>query len=221
MFDLLLFAYVVRCLLEFRIDERESWLMRAAFVFGVGMTNNWAMIGFFPLFLVALVWIKGLSFFNLRFLARMSLCLLAGLSLYLLLPLVQSLSDDAHAAVLAGAEGEPEHSAEHPAPALRDSRRSSGCCIADIRRTFWRRSAASRPARGGIPLQGQGGLCGRPGASSHSFIGMLMGVAGIVAWIWSSWVLPPTLSPITGSDQCGEDCGDRRVILFLRPRPAT
>ena len=90
MLDLLLFAYVIRCLLEFRIDEHQSWLSRAAFVYGLGMTNNWAMIGFFPLFLAALVWSKGLSFFNGRFLGRMSLWGLAGLSLYLLLPLVQS-----------------------------------------------------------------------------------------------------------------------------------
>ena len=107
MFDLLLFAYVVRCLLEFRVDERESWLTRAAFVYGAAMTNNWAMIGFFPLFLAALVWFKGLSFFNLRFLGRVALCGLAGLSLYLLLPLAQSFSATAHRALLARLEGEP------------------------------------------------------------------------------------------------------------------
>jgi tetratricopeptide (TPR) repeat protein len=95
MFDLLLFAYVIRCLLEFRVDHGESWLIRAAFVYGVGMTNNWAMIGFFPLFLAALVWLKGLSFFNARFLVGLGMSLLVGLSLYLLLPLVQSLSDNA------------------------------------------------------------------------------------------------------------------------------
>lgn len=93
MFDLLVFAYVVRCLLEFRIDEQEPWLTRGALVCGLGMANNWAMVGFFPLFVVALVWIKGLRFFNSRFLARMTLWGLAGLSLYLLLPLVNSLGN--------------------------------------------------------------------------------------------------------------------------------
>ncbi len=93
MFDLLLFAYVIRCLLEFRIDERQSWLTRAAFVYGAAMTNNWAMIGFLPAFLACLVWIKGVSFFSPRFLARMFLWGLAGLSLYLLLPLVRSLAE--------------------------------------------------------------------------------------------------------------------------------
>jgi len=64
MFDLLVFAYAIRCVLEYRITDRESWLLRASLAFGLGMTNNWAMIGFFPAFLVALVWIKGLSFFQ-------------------------------------------------------------------------------------------------------------------------------------------------------------
>jgi tetratricopeptide (TPR) repeat protein len=95
MFDLLLFAYVIRCLLEFRVDKGDSWLIRAAFVYGVGMTNNWAMIGFSPLFLIALIWLKGFSFFDRRFLAGVALSLMAALSLYLLLPLVESLSDGA------------------------------------------------------------------------------------------------------------------------------
>ncbi|SPE51438.1 membrane hypothetical protein [Verrucomicrobia bacterium] len=90
MFGLLLFAYIVRSILEFRGDGRESWLTRAAVVLGLAMTNDWRMVAFFPLFLVALVWVKGLSFFNLRFLGRMAGCGAAGLLLYLLLPLVQS-----------------------------------------------------------------------------------------------------------------------------------
>ena len=88
MLDLLLFAYVVRCLLEFRINERESWLLRASFVGGAAITNNWAMIGFLPAFVAALIWIRGLGFFNVRFLGRMFICGLVGLSLYLLLPLL-------------------------------------------------------------------------------------------------------------------------------------
>ncbi|MGO8931474.1 MAG: tetratricopeptide repeat protein [Limisphaerales bacterium] len=95
MFDLLVFAYAVRCLLEYRLSERESWLLRASLAFGLGMTNNWAMVSFFPAFLIALVWIKGLSFFNLRFLTRICMCCLAGLSLYFVLPLVACLGDTA------------------------------------------------------------------------------------------------------------------------------
>jgi hypothetical protein len=95
MLDLLAFAYVIRCLLEYRVDERESWLPRAALVYGLAMTNNWAMIAFLPAFLAALVWIKGLGFFDLRFLTRVFLCGLCGMMLYLLLPLTQSLGHDA------------------------------------------------------------------------------------------------------------------------------
>jgi len=93
MFDLLLFAYILRCVLESRVDEDRPWLTRASFVYGLSITNNWAMIGFFPLFLTALIWLRGLAFFNPRFLARVFLWGLAGLLLYLLLPLVQSLAD--------------------------------------------------------------------------------------------------------------------------------
>src|SRR2546426_11579985 len=68
---LLLFAYVIRCLLEFRIEERESWLTRAALVYGLGVTNDFAMIACLPLFVVAIVWIRGRAFFNVRFCLRM------------------------------------------------------------------------------------------------------------------------------------------------------
>src|SRR5688572_20792722 len=71
MIDLLLFAYCVRCLLEYRVDEKNSWLNKLAFVYGLGITNNFAMIAFFPAMLVALMWIKGLRFLRFDFLARM------------------------------------------------------------------------------------------------------------------------------------------------------
>jgi tetratricopeptide (TPR) repeat protein len=94
MFDLLLFAYAVRSLLEYRIDDREARLYRAAFVFGVGMSSNPAMIGFFPLFIVALVWSRQLAFFNLRFLGKMGLYGFAGLLFFLLLPVIASMAQD-------------------------------------------------------------------------------------------------------------------------------
>jgi tetratricopeptide (TPR) repeat protein len=92
MLDLLLFAYVIRCLLEFRIDQRDSWMLRASFVYGLGMANDWAMIGFFPVFLGALIWIRKLSFFEPGFLGRMFIAGVSGLSLYLLLPVISLIS---------------------------------------------------------------------------------------------------------------------------------
>jgi tetratricopeptide (TPR) repeat protein len=93
MFDLLLFAWVIRALLEYRVDGRDKWLLGAALVYGVGMTNNFAMWGFLPLFLAAVIGLRGLSFFRARFLGRLVLFGLAGLSLYLLLPLLASQSE--------------------------------------------------------------------------------------------------------------------------------
>ena len=88
MIDLLLFAYCLRCLLEFRIEEKNSWLYRMAVVYGLGIANNYAMIAFLPALLVALIWMKGWRFLRFDFLVKMFLFSLAGLSLYLLLPLL-------------------------------------------------------------------------------------------------------------------------------------
>ena len=94
-FNLLLFAYVIRCLLEYRCQGRDSWLRRAAFAYSLGLTNNWALLGFLPLFLLVLIWVKGRGFFKLRFLVQMAGIGLAGLTLYLLLPILGSLADQA------------------------------------------------------------------------------------------------------------------------------
>jgi len=92
MFDLLLFAFVIWSLLEYRLDQSEWRLFLAAFVYGAGMTNDWAMVCFFPAFLMVLIWIRGLKFFNPRFLGRMTLCGLAGILFYLLLPVMVAVS---------------------------------------------------------------------------------------------------------------------------------
>jgi tetratricopeptide (TPR) repeat protein len=94
MFELLLFAFIVWSLLEYRLDEREWRLFLAAAVLGAGMADGWttqstngsALVGFLPLFLAAIIWTKKLRFFNLRFLRSMALCGLAGMLFYFLLP---------------------------------------------------------------------------------------------------------------------------------------
>ena len=95
MFDLLLFAFVVWSLLEYRLDEREGRLYLSAAVVGVAIAEGPSMTGFFPLYVVAIIWIRGLGFFNWQFLRRMTLYGLAGLALCLLLPLMSVLFDKA------------------------------------------------------------------------------------------------------------------------------
>ncbi len=93
MIDLLLLAYVIRCLLEFRLDPAQSWLSRAACVYGAGMANNWALVAFLPVFIAAIMRLKGYGPFRERtFLLRMTLWGMGGLSLYLLLPTIHGLS---------------------------------------------------------------------------------------------------------------------------------
>ena len=124
MLDLLLFAFVVRCLLEFRLNRKQSWLNRFAVVYGLALANDWAMVGFLPFFLVAFLWTRPLGTLNLRFLGRaarvgwktaapefaadlrlvlrMALLGLAGLSLILVPPLIASLSHARHLEFLPG-----------------------------------------------------------------------------------------------------------------------
>jgi tetratricopeptide (TPR) repeat protein len=92
MFDLLLFALVIWLLLEYRLDERVGRLHLAALIYGASMAENWAMLGFLPVFIVALVWIRGLSFFNFIFLRRMVLCGVAGMLFFLLMPFLAAIS---------------------------------------------------------------------------------------------------------------------------------
>ncbi len=88
--DLLLFAVAIWCLLEFRLAQDDKWLARFAFACALGFANNWAMVGFAPFLLGALVWVKGREFFNLRFLGRLAAWGGAGLLLFLYNPLTAS-----------------------------------------------------------------------------------------------------------------------------------
>ena len=90
--DLLVFAFTIWSLVEYRLDEREWRLLLAVFLYAADMTQNVGAIGFLPFLLGAIIWTRGLSFFNSNFLTRLTLCGLAGLSLYLLLPTLGLLS---------------------------------------------------------------------------------------------------------------------------------
>lgn len=87
MLDLLVFAYCIRCLLEYRQDLRETWLWKFAFIYGAGLAGNWALVGFVPLAAVALVWIRGIAILDAGFLVRFVAWGAAGLTAYLILPL--------------------------------------------------------------------------------------------------------------------------------------
>src|SRR5262249_21943460 len=80
-FDLLIFAWLVHTLLIYRLDRKESRLTWFALVYGLAVANNYAMIALFPAFLAALFWIKGITFFNRRFILRVLWCGLAGMTL--------------------------------------------------------------------------------------------------------------------------------------------
>ena len=97
MLNLLLFAALVWCLLEYRLSRNDRWLHAFAFLTAIAVTNNWAMLGFLPFFAVALVWIKGTALFNRALLLRLALLAALGLSLYIVLPWIASRGPDAPA----------------------------------------------------------------------------------------------------------------------------
>lgn len=97
MLNLLLFAALVWCLLEYRLSRNDRWLHAFAFLTAIAVTNNWAMLGFLPFFAVALVWIKGTALFNRALLLRLALLAALGLSLYIVLPWIASREPDAPA----------------------------------------------------------------------------------------------------------------------------
>jgi len=94
MVALLVFAFIVWQLLEFRLDERDGRLALAAFALGAGMTEDWAFMTMAPLFIITVIWFKKLNFFNVRFLAQLVLCGLAGLLFFLLLPAMAKATAD-------------------------------------------------------------------------------------------------------------------------------
>ena len=91
MLDLLVFAYCIRCLMEHRLTGKDRWVHFLALAYGLGVTNNAAMIAFFPFFVAALIWIRGMKFFQFPFLFKTVGFGVAGLSLYLLLPIVSAM----------------------------------------------------------------------------------------------------------------------------------
>jgi len=90
--DLLVFAVIIWLLLEYRLDERLGRLYLAAVIYGIGLTENWALVGFIPVFVTTILWLRGMEFFNVRFLLRMALCGLAGMLFFLLLPIAGKFS---------------------------------------------------------------------------------------------------------------------------------
>lgn len=107
MVNLLLFAYVIRSLLEYNACGRDAWLLRGAFAYGLAMANDWSLAVFLLPLLLALVWVKRLFIFQEAFLKQLFRhprafklnllwqipgCWLAGLSLLLLLPVLAGAS---------------------------------------------------------------------------------------------------------------------------------
>lgn len=89
---LLLFAAVIWLLLEYNVRQQSRWLDTAAFVWGLGMAENWVMLLLLPLFVASVIWLERLRFFRWKFILRMAAFGLAGFSLYIVLPIANGLT---------------------------------------------------------------------------------------------------------------------------------
>jgi tetratricopeptide (TPR) repeat protein len=92
MLQLLLFAAAIFCLLKFRITQNFRWLPAAAFIWGLGMAENWMMLLTLPLFLITVLWLGKLPLLQKKLILRLALAGLAGFSIFMILPLWNGLA---------------------------------------------------------------------------------------------------------------------------------
>ena len=95
--DLLLLAAAGWLLLEYNVRRQVRWLEAAFLIWGAGMAENWVMLWFLPVFIIAVIWLERQSLlqgiiFPREFLWRLAGLLLAGFSIYLVLPMVNGLA---------------------------------------------------------------------------------------------------------------------------------
>lgn len=88
MLNLFIFALVIRCVLEHRISDHGRWLSAALLLYGAGIANNWAMIGFLPLFGLAVIRLENRSLLSSRRILTVLGLGSAGLLLYFLMPTI-------------------------------------------------------------------------------------------------------------------------------------
>lgn len=100
--DILILSLAAWCYLELRYSELLCWLDRFAFVWGLGMAENWCMVAGLPLFL-ALIFIQWrFACLSLKFWLRVILGWGLGFSVLLVLPLANSVSPDSSWSFLHG-----------------------------------------------------------------------------------------------------------------------
>jgi hypothetical protein len=96
MIELLLFAFIVWQLMEYRLDEKPWRIFIVCVAYGAGLAETPVWVGFFPVLLTAIIWLKKLDFFSVRFLSANILGGLMGMLLFLLLPITAKMNPHFH-----------------------------------------------------------------------------------------------------------------------------
>lgn len=100
MINLTLFASCVYCFLRFRVLQEDKYLAYLSFLFGAAAANDWGVIAFCPFFFAAILWAKGIAFFDAGFLIRTTLAGLAGTLFYLVPPIALRATGEADNSIL-------------------------------------------------------------------------------------------------------------------------
>lgn len=99
MVNLTLFAFCIFCYLRARILQEDRFLALLSFTFGAAAANDWGAIAFCPLFFGAIIWAKGIGFFEAGFLIRTTFAGLAGTLFYLIPPIALKMSGQAEGSI--------------------------------------------------------------------------------------------------------------------------
>ena len=92
--QILLLAAAIWCGFKYRVTRELVWLRAAAFIWGLGLVENWMMLVTLPLFIASLIWLGKLRVLNGRVLGDLALAGLAGFSIFAVLPTVNGLWPD-------------------------------------------------------------------------------------------------------------------------------
>ena len=94
MLDVLVFASAVFCVLKHRATQDFRWLHASAFIWGLGMAENWMMILTLPVFVITIFATNPFQMLDKQFVLRLAGWGLAGFAIFILLPVVNSLAPE-------------------------------------------------------------------------------------------------------------------------------
>lgn len=92
MIQLALFAGSMSCLFKYRAARKFGWMYAAAFLWGMGMVENWMMFFLFPVFVMSLIWLARHHLLRWKRILRLLHAGVLGFLVIFIPPLVRSVA---------------------------------------------------------------------------------------------------------------------------------